>query len=217
MRPWSYSRLTTWEECPMQYKYYYIEKLPGSRPPSPAGSRGSEIHKKAELYLLNELKLYPPELQKVSAHAMMLKAKKAKPEVKLAVKEDWTPVDYDSPDVYFRCIIDVHYHEETVCHVQDWKTGKVYDSHADQLEIYVAVAAAHAPPETTEYRSRPIYIDQGFVATPKVVTPDRVKPIRLLLDGRIRNAEADTIFPTRAGQHCKWCDYSSRHGGPCQF
>jgi CRISPR/Cas system-associated exonuclease Cas4 (RecB family) len=214
MRPWSYSRLSCYEECPKQFWYRYVENVPSSRPSSPATERGSAIHKTAEEYLLDVHKVYPPELQKVAGHAMLLKSKGAKPEVKLAVKEDWTPTDYDSSDAYFRAIIDIHYVEGNVGHIQDWKTGKVYDSHKVQLETYVAIAAAHYP-EATEFRSRCVYIDQGVVSTPTVTPADRIKPIRLLLDGRIKNAESDTVYPTRANPNCKWCGYSKRHGGPC--
>ena len=216
MRPWSYSRLSTWETCPKQYWYSYVEKLPGFRPPSPAADRGSELHDKADKYLKGELKLYPHEFQKVSAHLMDLKAKGVESEKKLAVKEDWSPCDYSDKETYFRAIIDVVYQEGKICNIEDHKTGQIYDSHAVQLSDYVAVVAAHYP-EAEEYRTRLIYVDQGMVTKPKVTTADRVHPIRLMLHGRIDNAENDTIFPTRAGSQCKWCDYSSRYGGPCAF
>jgi hypothetical protein len=146
---------------------------------------------------------------------MGLKARKAESERKLAVKEDWTPCDYKSEDAYFRAIIDVVYMDDKVCYIEDHKSGQMYDSHAIQLSDYVAVVSANYPAD--EYRTRLIYIDQGVVTKPKVTVADRVKPIRLMLDGRIKNAETDTIFPTKAGQQCKWCDYSARYGGPCSF
>jgi len=80
----------------------------------------------------------------------------------------------------------------------------------------VAVAAAHHP-EATEYRTRLIYIDQGVVTPVKVTLPARLKPIRMMIDGEIKNAESDEIYPTRSGPHCKWCDYSKKYGGPCSF
>jgi RecB family exonuclease len=215
MRPWSYSRLTTWEECPKQYQYSYVEKLPGSRPDSPAASRGTQLHAKGEAYLKDELKLYPPEFQKVSGHAMALKRAGAKPEQKLAVREDWSPCDYKDEDVYLRAIIDILYQdEEGVVHVQDWKTGQQYASHPDQISTYIAIAASHYP-EATEYRGRLIYIDQGLITPPKITAKNRIAPIKLMLDGRIKNAEDDEIFPVRPGPACRWCDYSKKYGGPC--
>ena len=217
MRPWSYSRLSTYDDCPRQYQYKYVERMEGHRPSSPAASRGSELHEKAEQYLLGTLKIYPPEFQRVSGHAMALKAKGAKSEQKLAVTDKWEPCDYEAPEVYLRGIIDVLYTDEDgTVHVQDWKTGQVYDSHPVQMDNYVAIAAAHYP-DAPKYVTRLVYIDQGIVTPPKVTESVRVKPIRLMIDGRIKNAEEDTIYPTRSGQHCKWCDYSKRYGGPCGF
>jgi hypothetical protein len=191
-----------------------VENLPGFRPPSTAADRGTAIHLKAENYLKGELSSYPPELQKVAGHAMMLKAKKATAEQKLAAKEDWSPCEWNSPDAYFRGIIDVTYQENDTLHIQDWKTGQVYDSHKSQLETYVALAAAHYS-EATKYVVRAIYIDQGVVSAPRTLEKEKLKPIRILLDGQIKIAEEDTIFPVRSGQHCRWCDYSKRYGGPC--
>lgn len=213
-RPWSYSRLNCYDTCPKQYAYKYVDNLPSARPPGKAAERGTAIHTKAEMYLRGEIPMYPPELQKVAAHAMMLKAKQATAEQKLAVTIEWKPTEWDAPDAYLRAILDINYKDVDTVHVQDWKTGKVYDSHKDQLNLYIAVIAAHV--EGKEYIGRCVYIDEGNVSPPKVVAADRVKPIRLMIDGRIKNAEADTIFPTRSGMHCKWCDYSGIHyNGPC--
>ena len=216
MRPWSHSRLSTYEDCPKQYWYSYVEKMPGFRPPSPAANRGSAIHTAAEEYLLNVRKIYPPELQKVSGHAMLLKTKKIQAELKLAVTDKWEPCDYKDENAYLRGIIDILYVEDKHIHIQDWKTGQVYASHPTQMENYVAIAAAHFP-EATHYVTRLVYIDQGIVTSPKVTEVARLKPIRMLMDGRIKNAEDDTIFPTTPGQGCRWCDYSKKYGGPCQY
>ena len=216
MRPWSYSRLSTYEDCPKSYWYSYVEGLPGFRPPSPAANRGSDIHTAAEEYLKGVRKIYPPELQKVSAHAMLLKQKKAQSELKLAVTDKWEPCDYKDPNAYLRGIVDILYVEDKTVHVQDWKSGQVYPGHATQMENYVAITAAHFP-EAETYVTRLVYIDQGIVTLPKHTAPARLKPIRMLMDGRIKNAEDDTIFPVQPGQACKWCNYSKKYGGPCQY
>ena len=215
-RPWSYSRLSCYEDCPKSYWYSYVEKMEGFRPPSPAASRGSEIHEQCERYLLNELKIYPPTVQKVAGHLMLLKSKKAVPEMKMAVTDKWEPCDYKAPEAYLRGIIDVHYTEGESLHIQDFKTGQIYDSHPKQMELYVALLSAHYP-EATHFITRLVYIDQGIVTPPKITEVARLKPIRMLMDGRIKNAEDDTIFPVQPGAGCKWCDYSKKYGGPCTY
>jgi len=216
MRPWSYSRLSTYEDCPKSYWYNYVENMPGFRPPSPAANRGTGIHTAAEEYLKGVRKIYPPELQKVSGHAMLLKSKKAQSELKLAVTDKWEPCDYKDPNAYLRGVIDILYPEDKHVHVQDWKTGQIYPGHPVQMENYVAIAAAHFP-EATHFVTRLVYIDQGIVTPPKFTEVARLKPIRMLMDGRIKNAEDDTIFPVQPGSGCKWCDYSKKYGGPCQY
>lgn len=217
MRPWSYSRLGTYETCPKQYWYSYVENMPGFRPPSPAADRGSNIHAKAEAYLIGQVAIYPPELQKVATHAMKLKVKKALAEQELAVTDKWEPCEYKAPEAYVRGIIDILYEDVEGVHIQDWKTGQVYNSHPAQMEFYTALVAAHYP-TATNYLTTLVYIDQGLVTKPKVVDPERIKPIRMLLDGRIGIAEEDTIFPVDPNENkCKWCDYSKRFGGPCQY
>lgn len=216
MRPWSYSRLTTYEDCPKQFWYSYVDKMEGFRPPSPAADRGTRIHKAGEDYLAGTLKVYPPEYQKVAMHMMNLKSVNALPEVKVAVNDKWEIVDYKDPDAYLRGQIDVHYEspdKETV-YVEDFKTGQVYASHPDQMKTYVALAASMFP--TAKYFvTRLVYIDQGMVTTPINTPVERVRPIKLMLDGRIKNAEEDTIFSVKPGSACKWCDYSKKYGGPC--
>lgn len=218
MRPWSYSRIKCYEECPKQYWYQYKENLPSSKPDSPAANRGTDIHLMGENYLKGEIKVYPPEFQKVSGHLMMLKAKDAIPELKMAANDKWEAVDWKDPTAYFRGIIDVHYEMEgqdgTLVCIEDFKTGKVYDSHPKQMETYVALVGSHYP-QAKAFVTRLIYIDQGIITPPKTYDVVRLKPIRLMLDGRIKNAEEDEIFPVRSGSHCRFCGYSQRFGGPC--
>ena len=127
-RPWSYSRLSTYEDCPKQFWYSYIENMPEFKPPSPAASRGTAIHEKSEHYLLGKIHICPPEYQKVSGHVMGLKARKAIPEMKMAVNDKWEPVDYKAKDAYFRGIVDVHYiHEDTQPHPGPYRPPSASD------------------------------------------------------------------------------------------
>ena len=169
-----------------------------------------------ENYLLGKVFIYPPSFQKVSAHIMGLKSKHAIPELKMAANDKWEAVDWKAPDAYFRGIIDVHYEadEGKTVNIEDFKTGQVYPEHPKQMEDYVALVASHYP-DAEKYVTRLIYVDQGVVTPPKVTEAARIKPIRILLDGRIALAEDDTIFPVKPGKQCGWCDYSRRYGGPC--
>ena len=216
MRPWSYSRLKTYEDCPAKYKFRYVDRHVVSPRPSPAADRGSEIHEKAENYLLGNVPIYPPELQQVSGHAMLLKTHKAIPEHKIGVKSDWSISDYNDPDVYIRAIFDIVYQDGTVLHIQDWKTGKVYDTHEQQMKDYAAIGLS-IHPDVTEVRTRLIYIDQGVVTPTKAFPTNHIVSLRELLKGRIQQAEDEKVFPTRQGRACRFCDFAKKNDGPCKF
>lgn len=214
--PWSYSRYDAYEECPKQFSYKYVENLPSPRPFNAAASRGSGIHEEAEQYLAGKINRYPASLQKVAGHAMLLKRLEAKPEQEFCIKEDWTPSTqgWNGKDVYIRAKMDVVYVKDGVLHVEDWKTGQIYDSHKKQLEMYAPIAQVFYP-DVTEVRVRPIYIDQGQVPKQVVIPVERLKGSRMLIDAKIQQAEKDENFLIRPGQHCRFCDYSRRFGGPC--
>ncbi len=216
MRPWSFSRLSTAEECLAQYKYSYLDRLLSSRPPSPAANRGKAIHSKAEDYLLGKVSIYPAELQKVASHAMKLKSLHAIPEKKYALLEDLTPTEFDDPKAFVRGILDVTYtsNEGKRVHIQDWKTGQVYADHPKQLETYVALVAPFFP-DAEEFETRLIYIDQGTIPEPRIVSKARASGMQIMLKERILTVEKETIFPVKPGQHCRFCNYSKRFGGPC--
>ena len=46
---WSYSSLSTYEQCPRKYKYIYVDK--NREPESEAIRYGNELHKAAELHI----------------------------------------------------------------------------------------------------------------------------------------------------------------------
>ncbi len=238
MRPWSFSRLNTAEECLAQYNYQYRERLPPSRPSSPAANRGILIHEKADLYLKNKLPIYPAELQKVAGHAMLLKRLGALGEQKYAVNEKWEPLDFNEKDAMLRGIVDVVHvskeipipepvplntvrestpadtAERTIVGIEDWKSGQVYPDHPKQLELYVGLVAPFFP-EADEFRTRLIYTDQAVVTPIRVVSKARAEGIKTMLDGRIKKIEEVKTYPVSPGPHCRFCNYSKRFGGPC--
>jgi len=48
--PYSYSKIGTFQQCPLKYKLQYVDKLPVDQAPSPAIERGLAAHKFAEDY-----------------------------------------------------------------------------------------------------------------------------------------------------------------------
>ena len=58
---WSFSRYSTYKQCPAKLKYSAIDKL--KEPPNAAMARGAAIHTLAEDYVKGKGKALPPELK----------------------------------------------------------------------------------------------------------------------------------------------------------
>lgn len=126
MKPWSYSSLTQFETCPRRF---YLTKVSKEvvEPPMDASDHGIVVHAALE-HRIKEQKPLPDTL----AHLEPLTKKiDAAPgvkhaELKLAIDKAFKPVDFFSPTVWARAIIDavVVDEERGQAVTLDWKTGK---------------------------------------------------------------------------------------------
>jgi RecB family exonuclease len=103
IKSWSFSRYTTYRQCPLKFRLSYIDKYPQG-PKSEALERGDRIHKQAEAYLKGavrtvpaELKNAAPELKEIRAAAKQMGAKVSVEET-IALRSDWSPTTWDDWD-----------------------------------------------------------------------------------------------------------------------
>jgi CRISPR/Cas system-associated exonuclease Cas4 (RecB family) len=212
IQAWSYSRLSTWEECPAKAKYKFLDKLP--EPDNPAMARGSDIHKLAENYLKGELTELPVQLQQVDEYIEELMG--AQTELQLAFTRKWAPTTWFGPDVYCRVVFDAVKITPPEAVVVDHKTGKQRpEEHKDQLRLY-ALAAFMKWPEVEVVHSQILYIDHGERMR-MMFTRDIVPNLLEYWDERAGKMRADDIFAPRPSPKCKWCTFRKSNGGPCTF
>jgi putative RecB family exonuclease len=231
IKAWSPSRLVTYETCPAQAKYKYVEKLP--EPPAPALDRGTRIHSEAEQFIIGDGAV-SADLQRVKGELKRLRAAYRKGKVKveqaLAFNDSWKPVDWFSQEAWLRCKIDVV--EEArpktrnrallkVVRVTDWKSGKNNardaEKHAQQLNLY-ALAVLSA--EEAEFATgRLIFTDTGeFVEKPEgTLSMKDVLTTREIWEARVEPMLTDKEFAPTPNFTCRWCAYSKAKGGPCKF
>lgn len=209
---WSYSSLSTYESCPAQWRYSYLLKLESK--PSPAMMRGSRLHKACEDYLNGHSPALPWELKRVVRAIDELKQRGAKSEQTWLLDKDWSPVD-DQSKAWIKSIVDVHYLDGSVLHVIDFKSGKEYPEHRDQLELY-AIKGLKVYPEVKRAEYKAMYLDTGH-------TSNEGSLIRDMLPGKIDYWHSRAIriwedkeFAPNPGRRCQWCDYSAAKRGPCQ-
>ena len=210
---WSYSALSTYNECPAKYAYSYIQNLPW--PSSAAMERGTLLHSMAEDYMNEPAMPVPFELKKIGKTLDGLKQKRAKAEVIWLVDRSWAPVT-EPKKAWVKAIVDVHHVDETegVLHLADYKSGREYPSHRTQLELYSILGLLQYP-HLQRAESEAIYIDGGFSASHgSIIRPMLPKLIEKWHEQATR-MEEDTVFLGAPGQACKWCPYAASKGGPC--
>lgn len=220
---WSYSRLQTYEACPYKAKLSYIDKVPTKQ--GPAMARGSEIHKKAEDFIMGKLPRLPKEL--VNYKDDFAKAKKAAKdsEVEVFVEQqwglarDWSETSWFGRDTWGRVVVDYGVHYDDFIRLVDHKTGKQYENHREQLEPY-AIAGLHRFPNAEAVSAEMWYLDHDQATIPKLeieFTRSDLPKLEKKWEAKIKPMLADKRFAPRPGSACRFCDFSAAKGGPCRF
>lgn len=212
---WSLSRLQCYEKCAAQYKFRYVELLPVGLP-GPAAARGTLAHAAMENYIKGELKQLPDEisfyqqfLDNIIAHSDC----ELVPELKLAVDKEWKPADFDG-DYWWRGVLDLFLKHPQIVIVYDWKTGKVYDDHQDQREIYSLGIFSHH--DVDEVRAVHVYLDHKLNRE-TIYHRNMVPELREKWTGRVEKMLNDTDLIPSPGFYCRYCNFSRAKGGPCRF
>ena len=146
----SYSRLSTYQDCPYKFKSQYIDKDYPDESDNPHFARGSRIHKQLEDYTiwsLNKTETVGSE-PAMSAEAgngrniinnVVDNYDSVVPERQLAANMDWVKCDwYAKPtEVKYRAIVDLMAIRGDEGLMIDWKTGKVreYAGFGGQLHL----------------------------------------------------------------------------------
>jgi hypothetical protein len=146
IKPWSFSRIKAFEQCPKQF---YHEKILKQYPvvETEAMRYGTEFHKAAEDFMQGDEPLDPRFSFALSA-LESLKAKRGDKlcERKMGLTENLEPCDFFADDVWFRGIADLIILDDDLAWVIDYKTGK-NARYADkgQLELMALTVFKHFP------------------------------------------------------------------------
>jgi len=223
---WSFSRWSTYSDCPRRAKHAYLDRLPD--PSGPAAERGTRIHEIAEHYVKGDSQavareaLEPPlsdfadELDLLRAHD------RSSVEGLWAFDAGWKPVGwFDGARVYCRVKVDAVVFDEKksgkktlkTARVIDYKTGREWPKHALQVELY-ALAALKLFPELDAVSTELWYLDQGEIASSLFKASDEAGLMKKWAS-RVKPMLADTAFRPTPGRVCRWCNFSVERGGPC--
>jgi len=213
---WSYSRWSTHEKCPRQYRYRFVDKLP--EPEGPALENGKRVHTAIEEYLTGRTDGPIPGWTYFERMFRDLRGLDPLVEQQWGFALGWKPTGWFGKDTWFRAVLDAAViYDDGTCDVVDFKTGKESPDHSLQSELY-ALAVFSRYPAVKNITVRFWYLDivegketvyhYGKVQIPELAKKWTERGNRLL---------ADTTFPTKPGQQCKWCHFAKSNAGPCNF
>lgn len=212
MKPfaWSYSALTTYEQCPKKYFHLYVAKDVKDADSS-FSADGKIIHDalKARVIDGKPLPLNLRHYEKTAAKFAAAPGQKHG-EMKLALTREFTPCDFFSPNVFVRVIIDLTIVQGDTAIVVDYKTGKVKND-PTQMAVNASVLSRWMP-EVGLFKTLYVWL-QSEQLTPKNYTLSMFPGVWtsvLPRVAKIEEARKTTTFPAQPGPLCKgWCPVKS--------
>lgn len=223
MKAVSYSGLGMYGYCPRAFEEKYVKETvitwgrPMTEADAPAMFRGKRIHEGIEKFLLKQSDELPKEVQENYAgfFGMLREEAMLRVELPWAFDKDWGPVDFDSEDCSLRGVIDslLYDIDENIIHLYEYKTGKAYGDHAEQLQLY-SMAALLAFPAADAVYADTIYLDH-HKNVPQTFERDLMPSYKWLWDRRIKRVQPPQKYPMRPSWRCKNCAYNAQNGGGC--
>ena len=214
---WSYSRWSTYSDCPQRAKFAYVEpyksKYKDLDKPGPAMARGSKIHSEAELYVTGEgpitknISLFRQELDDARSAG-------GRAEEEWAFTSSWKPCGWFSkdPPAWCRIKVDLVWTDDNAATIVDHKTGQIRQQHEGQLSLYALGAFVQLGVE--EVSAELWYLDHGEIRD-LVWTRDDLPDLHSEWEDKTTPMLTDTRFRPNPGNHCRWCPFSKAKGGPC--
>jgi CRISPR/Cas system-associated exonuclease Cas4 (RecB family) len=219
---WSFSRYSTYQQCPRKAKYIFVDKH--KEPGNAAMQRGSDIHAMAENFINGRLETIPGELMKFETLLKDLNSqKREKPdsigtEKSWNFRQDWSETVWnDWSGCWLRLKVDcVINHDNGYITVIDWKTGKFKeqqnDAYMEQLGLY-ALGAFLTYPDTQNVECKLVYLDAGIEypaadnVGDSIYARSELSEIKKTWEKRVIPMLADTSFNPRPSVLCKWCHF----------
>jgi len=149
--PLSFSRLSTFEQCPAQFDYLYVSKRVVNQS-NEHSDYGDRVHKVLEAKgkgELDETALSDEGKQTLERWGALVDKVVSRSgdkyfEHQMAVNRNLAPVEWFAPDVWIRSIADVLVVDGETAYCLDYKTGKVKEN-PTQLQLFAAMVFWHFP------------------------------------------------------------------------
>jgi CRISPR/Cas system-associated exonuclease Cas4 (RecB family) len=214
----SYSGMNLYGQCPSAFNRRYIlkEETKGDGKPSEAMLRGTRVHRGVEHFLLGKEEDIPEEAESFRGLFYALRDERdATPEQRFCFTDDWGTTTFgDSANGKVRGMLDIAYEHDGTCHVFEIKTGKIYEEHAKQRNLY-ALAGLLLYPDTHTVRCTLLYLD-GALEKSVEISRDKVGSWEYYWDQKIKAVQPPQPYTATPSWKCRFCEYNVDAGGTCK-
>lgn len=213
----SLTKIKMLDQCGAKYKYRYIDKLKEQQ--NEFAARGTEIHSQLENFILGKterldgkLEFYHGFLSQLRSHPIPII-----PELRVAIRSGWVPESDETAEPWLVGYLDLFRTVEVSAHFWDWKTGKQYPSHDEDMELYALMVLA-AYPHVEVVTATYTYVDLGKNRE-RIFSREFDWDKRLKWQAKIERMDKLQPFDLIPKPQflCRYCGFSQTRGGPCLF
>lgn len=220
LRPYSYSKVSTYVECPHKFKLQYVDGVRTPFMDNHVFEKGRYFHCAVEnhpnpvvpVFKFKENEARREELE--SQVAAILSSEKVLRLLGSCVKREYRfyldsmlrYANRTSKDIFFKGIIDyIGQTEPGSIDMVDWKSGKTKSGSLKQLKFY-SIWAFEAFKNIDNIRVSLFYLEDDVERAENVSREDRVEIVEGFLEtvGRI---ESDTGYEKRPNRNCEYCAF----------
>jgi len=228
LRPYSFSRLSSFESCPLKFKFTYIDKIKVESS-STALTKGSFIHHFLENYPQPCTQFFGLNESDIAVYTKICIDFINSPKGESIVNADCTigkeldfgldskmnPVNFNNPDALLRGSIDrLNLIEDknygTMLHVIDYKSGKAKEAwwqSFKQVQLYVIWLFRNpAFSGIDKIKASYMYVEHN-------ISNDLIMERKYILSyikeyiSDIKQIESSLEFPKKVTKLCDWCDF----------
>lgn len=205
--PISYSRVNTYQTCPLQFEYLYVNRNV-KVVESEQMLYGSRVHEQLEKYgkTRDEGQLTTESRKWKGLVDSILRQKgDIHWEYQMSITQDLEPCGWFDKEVWLRGIADVLVINGDTAYVLDWKTGKVRDN-PQQLQLFACMVMLMFP-EVQTVRTAFVWLVHDLVTDviyKRSMFDVMWKNLMIQFD-QVEEAVRLGVFEPRPSRLCNWC------------
>lgn len=217
----SWSRLSTYTQCPRKFQLQFLEKAFPEEEKSIHLIKGEQLHKQLEDYVIakNGGGEMPAGFSNAVAQTLPLvdglfqSFSAVYPEAQVSAGKDWKPLEWFDKKTMYRAIWDVIAMRPDAVFLGDYKSGRVYDYGSSFGQLHLSAVMALHRFEVPEVHTAYIYIEHKKVTKFKV-TREELPKIQAHFEAAFEKVQMEKEWKPTPNEYCKYCPANKKQ---CQF